>query len=210
MRRFTTASLALTIAATGILRRRRRGRRPGRSRSRRSASSPTSARSTTATSTSTPGKAPWHGAEAIGAPAPQFAISQTSADIAPNIQAFVDQDYDIIVTVGFAAGGTPSSPPRPIRTSSSSASTRHPASTRRATRRHVRLRRRPGGARCRTSRASTGASSSPATWPASWPPPSARPATSAPSAAPCVIPAVPNYIEGYANGARSRSTRTST
>lgn len=45
------------------------------------------------------------GAEAIGAPAPQAAISQTSADIAPNIQAFVDQQYDVIVTVGFAAGG---------------------------------------------------------------------------------------------------------
>ena len=45
------------------------------------------------------------GAAAIGAPAPQSAISQVSADIAKNIQAFVDQDYDVIVTVGFAAGG---------------------------------------------------------------------------------------------------------
>ena len=44
------------------------------------------------------------GAEAIGAPEPQYAISQQSADIAPNIQAFVDQEYDVIVTVGFAAG----------------------------------------------------------------------------------------------------------
>ncbi len=44
------------------------------------------------------------GAAAIGAPAPQSAISQVSADIARNIQAFVDQDYDIIVTIGFAAG----------------------------------------------------------------------------------------------------------
>jgi basic membrane protein A and related proteins len=44
------------------------------------------------------------GAAAIGAPEPQFASSPTSADIGPNIQAFVDQQYDIIVTVGFAAG----------------------------------------------------------------------------------------------------------
>lgn len=44
------------------------------------------------------------GAAAIGAAEPQYAISQTSADIAPNIQAFVDQGYDVIVTVGFAAG----------------------------------------------------------------------------------------------------------
>ena len=32
------------------------------------------------------------------------AVSATSADIARNIQSFVDQRYDIIVTVGFAAG----------------------------------------------------------------------------------------------------------
>ena len=44
------------------------------------------------------------GASKIGAPAPQNAVSATSADIAKNIQAFVDQKYDIIVTVGFAAG----------------------------------------------------------------------------------------------------------
>jgi basic membrane protein A len=44
------------------------------------------------------------GAAAVGASEPQFAISQTSADIKPNIQAFVDQQYDIIVTIGFAAG----------------------------------------------------------------------------------------------------------
>jgi basic membrane protein A len=44
------------------------------------------------------------GAQKIGAPAPQSAISQVSADIAKNIQSFVDQKYDIIVTVGFAAG----------------------------------------------------------------------------------------------------------
>lgn len=45
------------------------------------------------------------GAARIGAPAPKSAISQASADIAKNIQSFVDQKFDIIVTVGFAAGG---------------------------------------------------------------------------------------------------------
>jgi basic membrane protein A len=45
------------------------------------------------------------GAAKIGAPAPKSAISQVSADIAKNIQAFVDEKYDVIVTVGFAAGG---------------------------------------------------------------------------------------------------------
>lgn len=44
------------------------------------------------------------GATKIGAPAPKSAVSQVSADIAKNIQAFVDEQYDIIVTVGFAAG----------------------------------------------------------------------------------------------------------
>lgn len=44
------------------------------------------------------------GASVIGAPAPKSAVSQVSADIAKNIQAFVDQQYDVIVTVGFAAG----------------------------------------------------------------------------------------------------------
>lgn len=44
------------------------------------------------------------GAEAIGAPEPQFVVSTASADFAPNIQSFIDQDYDIIVTVGFALG----------------------------------------------------------------------------------------------------------
>lgn len=45
------------------------------------------------------------GAAAIGAPAPKSAQSSASADIKPNIQSFVDQKFDIIVTVGFAAGG---------------------------------------------------------------------------------------------------------
>jgi len=45
------------------------------------------------------------GASKIGAATPQAAQSQVSADIAKNIQSFVDQKYDVIVTVGFAAGG---------------------------------------------------------------------------------------------------------
>ena len=43
------------------------------------------------------------GASKIGATA-KAAQSTVSADIAKNIQSFVDQKYDIIVTVGFAAG----------------------------------------------------------------------------------------------------------
>ena len=44
------------------------------------------------------------GAAKIGAPAPKSAVSKVSADIGKGIQAFVDQKYDVIVTVGFAAG----------------------------------------------------------------------------------------------------------
>ena len=44
------------------------------------------------------------GAAKIGAPAPKSAVSKVSADIAKGIQAFVDQKFDIIVTVGFAGG----------------------------------------------------------------------------------------------------------
>ncbi len=43
------------------------------------------------------------GATKVGGTAAS-AVSSTSADIARNIQSFVDQHYDIIVTVGFAAG----------------------------------------------------------------------------------------------------------
>lgn len=43
-------------------------------------------------------------AAAIGSDPPRSAVSQVSADIATNIQGFVDQDFDVIVTVGFAAG----------------------------------------------------------------------------------------------------------
>jgi basic membrane protein A and related proteins len=43
------------------------------------------------------------GAKLIGAPGPKSAQSTASADIKPNIQSFVDQKFNIIVTVGFAA-----------------------------------------------------------------------------------------------------------
>ena len=79
------------------------GGQPQRRRASRSASSPTSARSTTRTSTSTRGKAP-RTAPPRSAATPKAATSAVSADIGKNIQAFVDQKYDIIVTVGFAAG----------------------------------------------------------------------------------------------------------
>ena len=44
------------------------------------------------------------GASAVGAPEPQNIVTTQSADYAKNIQSFVDQKYDIIVTVGFALG----------------------------------------------------------------------------------------------------------
>jgi basic membrane protein A len=52
-------------------------------------------------------EASWNGAQAgataIGGTA-QNIVTKTPADYAPNIQTFVDQKYDIIVTVGFALG----------------------------------------------------------------------------------------------------------
>jgi basic membrane protein A len=49
----------------------------------------------------------WEGAQAgaklIGAPDPKAVQSQASADIKNNIQSLVDQKFDVIVTVGFAA-----------------------------------------------------------------------------------------------------------
>jgi basic membrane protein A len=44
------------------------------------------------------------GAEAIGAAAPQSVVTTQASDYAKNIQSFVDQNYDVIVTVGFALG----------------------------------------------------------------------------------------------------------
>ena len=104
MRRFTTATLALTLAATGAL----------TGAAVVAAQDGSDLKIGLVTDVGTIDDKGFNenswigtvaGAEAIGAPAPQFAISQTSADIAPNIQAFVDQDYDIIVTVGFASAG---------------------------------------------------------------------------------------------------------
>ena len=44
------------------------------------------------------------GASQTGSPAPQNIVTKTPADYGPNIQSFVDQKYDVIVTVGFALG----------------------------------------------------------------------------------------------------------
>jgi basic membrane protein A len=103
MRRFTTASLALTLAATGAF--------AGAAAVMAQDGSDLEIGLVTDVGTINDrnfNQFSWEGtqagAEAVGAGEPQYAISQASADIAPNIQAFVDQGYDIIVTVGFAAG----------------------------------------------------------------------------------------------------------
>ncbi len=44
------------------------------------------------------------GAELIGAPEPQSVVTTESSEYQGNIQSFIDEDYDIIVTVGFALG----------------------------------------------------------------------------------------------------------
>jgi basic membrane protein A and related proteins len=44
------------------------------------------------------------GAEIVGAPEPQNVITTDSSEYADNIQSFIDEDYDIVVTVGFALG----------------------------------------------------------------------------------------------------------
>jgi basic membrane protein A len=44
------------------------------------------------------------GAIAIGAPEPRAVITTASADYNTNIQTLIDDDYDLIVTVGFALG----------------------------------------------------------------------------------------------------------
>jgi basic membrane protein A and related proteins len=103
MRRFTTAALALTIAATGLL--------AGALAVAAKEGSDLKIGLVTDVGTIDDrnfNQYSWEGtqagAKAIGAAEPQYAISQTSTDIGPNIQAFVDQAYDVIVTVGFAAG----------------------------------------------------------------------------------------------------------
>jgi len=103
MRRITTASLALTIAATSVF--------AGAAAVMAQDGSELKIGLVTDVGTINDrnfNQYSWEGAqagaEAVGAAEPQYAISQTSNDIAPNIQAFVDQAYDVIVTVGFAAG----------------------------------------------------------------------------------------------------------
>lgn len=103
MRRFTTASMALTLAATSAL--------AGAAAVMAQDGSDLKIGLVTDVGTINDrnfNQFSWEGtqagAELVGAAEPDFAISQASADIAPNIQAFVDQDYDILVTVGFAAG----------------------------------------------------------------------------------------------------------
>ena len=71
-----------------------------RSRTSRSASSPTSARSTTRTSTSTRTRAPSKARPPSVPIRPRSSSRRPTPDYAPLIQAFVDQDFDIIVTVG--------------------------------------------------------------------------------------------------------------
>jgi basic membrane protein A len=44
------------------------------------------------------------GAEILGAPEPQSVITTESSEYEGNIQSFVDEDYNVIVTVGFALG----------------------------------------------------------------------------------------------------------
>ena len=185
-------------------------RHAGPWRASRSASSRTSARSTTRTSTSTRGRAP-RTAPPRSAARPQVRRErQVSADIAKNIQTFVDQKYDIIVTVGFAAGADTIKAAKANPTSSSSASTRRLCVDRDGRPRpDLRRARATRPSCCRTTRASAGMSSSPAISPASWPPRSARPGTSPPSAAPTSVPAVAELHRSATTTAPSRSTRTS-
>jgi basic membrane protein A and related proteins len=44
------------------------------------------------------------GAQLVGAPEPQSVITTDSSEYEGNIQSFIDEDYDVIVTVGFALG----------------------------------------------------------------------------------------------------------
>jgi basic membrane protein A and related proteins len=44
------------------------------------------------------------GAAAIGAPAPKVIVTKDVADYKQNIQSFVDQKYDVILTIGFLIG----------------------------------------------------------------------------------------------------------
>ena len=137
MRRFTATSLALSIAATGLM--------LGSAAAASPRSRPTSKIGLVTDVGTLDDKSfnqysyegAVNGAAALGAEEPPAAISLVSTDIAPNIQAFVDQGYDIIVTVGFAAGedtanhrqGQPGHPSSSASTRTSSASTRTAIST---------------------------------------------------------------------------------
>ena len=203
MRRFTTAALALTIAATGIV--------SGALAVAAQDGSDLKIGVVTDVGTIDDrnfNQYTWEGAvagaEAVGAAEPQYAISAQIRRHRPQHPGLRrpglrrHRDHRLRGRRGHA-----SRPPWPTRTSGSSASTRHPASTKTAHRTTPSPARAIRPSSCRTSRASTGVSSSPATWPASWPPPSARPAHIAAVGGTAVIPAVVNYIEGYANGAKS-------
>ena len=109
------------------------------------------------------------GAEAIGGEARPI-VTQSSADYAKNIQSFLDQDYDIIVTIGFALGDATAIAAKAnpdvwfIGVDHGPVPRCH-----RCTRSDVRLRGRSPPRSCRTSRASSSPKRSPATWQASLP-----------------------------------------
>ena len=75
-----------------------------------------------------------NGAVSIGAKTPSVVVPKAPSDYEPDLQAYVDQGFNIIVAVGLQpVNRRPRSWPRPTRTSGSSASTTTRASTRRAT-----------------------------------------------------------------------------
>jgi len=65
-----------------------------------------------------------NGASALGAVEPPVVVPKDSSEFAKNIQAYVDQGFDIIVTAGFNYGQATTARPTRTRTSGSSASTR--------------------------------------------------------------------------------------
>ena len=126
-------------------------------------------------------------------------VTQNISDDAANIQTFVDQDFDVIVTVGFLLGtdtrGRQGQPRHPFRR-------RRPGHLRRRggrPRPDVRLQGRRGRRSCRTTRASSSPRRSPATSPASLPPASPR-SDKIGAIGGTNVPAVVNYWRGYENG----------
>src|SRR5260370_17575610 len=53
------------------------------------------------------------GAAAIGAPAPKVIVTKDVADYKQNIQSFVDQKFDVILTIGFLIGTETGKTPPP-------------------------------------------------------------------------------------------------